>query len=156
MVDIGNIGKSLNLDNISAAGAAQSAGVFEKKKMLRKRPAERGLGLEDIPEQTPYVPVQDAAVHEDEDILSLDDVTLDETDEAAEAAPVYSEEENTQMLARIDYELAALQATIKKVLSKKIALADKNDTARHRLLVSAFEDCKNAYAKIREVRDYLG
>ncbi|MDR2430944.1 MAG: hypothetical protein LBD99_01625 [Candidatus Margulisbacteria bacterium] len=145
MVDISSIGKNLNLDAISAAGAAQSAGVSEKKKLIRRRPVDKGLGLEDIPEEAPYVPVQDAAVHEEEP------ATAEE-----EAAPVYSEEENTQMLAKIDYELAALQALIKKVLSKKIALADKNDDSRHRLLASAFEDCKSAYVKVREVRDFLG
>ena len=149
MVDISNIGKNLNLDSIVSAGAAQSAGAAERKKMLRRRPVEgTGLGLEDIPEQTPYMPVQDANVQEDE-------LSVEKTAEEAPTAPVYNEDENTQMLAKIDYELATLQAMIKKVISKKIALADKNEESRHRLLVSAFEDCKNAYTKVREVRDYL-
>ncbi|MDR1998017.1 MAG: hypothetical protein LBQ83_06815 [Candidatus Margulisbacteria bacterium] len=153
MVDISSIGKNLNLDSITTAGAAQSAGAAEaaeKKKLMRRRPLEgKGLGLEDIPEESPYVPVQDASVLEEEPAAGA-------VEDSPETEEVYSEEENTEMLAKIDYELATLQALLKKVLSKKIALAAQNEDARHKLLISAFEDCKNAYVKVREVREFLG
>jgi len=152
MVDISNIGKSLNLDPVAAAGAAQTAGVSNKGKLMRKRPVaeSRGLGLEDIPEQSPYVPVQDAEIEDVENV--------DEADEIIETEAIYNEEENTQMLAKIDYELASLQALIKKALAKKISVAANTQDAekQYKYLASAFEDCKSAYTKVRAVRDYLG
>ena len=148
MVDISNIGKSLNLDPVAAAGAAQAVGA-SKGKLVRKRPAVegKGLGLEDIPEQSSYVQVQDADVED-----------IDEAEEVIETEAVFNEEENTQMLAKIDYELASLQALIKKALAKKIMVAAKTEDTekQYKYLASAFEDCKNAYSKVRAVRDYLG
>ena len=152
MVDISNIGKNLNLDATVAAGAAQAAGASNKGKLIRKRPVAegKGLGLEDIPEQSSYVPVQDVAVEDAEE--------AGETEETIDTEAIYNEEENTQMLAKIDYELASLQALIKKALAKKIAVAaGTQDTEKqYKYLASAFEDCKSAYTKVRAVRDYLG
>ena len=148
MVDISSVGKNLNLDTAVAAGAAQTAGVAGQSKVARKRPLAqtKGLGLEDIPEDATYVPVQDAAVQEGVAVAE---------EPAAEAVAAYTEEENDQMLAKIDYVLATVQTLLKKALSKKIALADKNADFRHQLLLSSFEDCKHLHGKIREVRDYL-
>jgi hypothetical protein len=159
MVDISGIGQSLGLDATVAAGAAAAAGVTNKEKKVRKRPAldDKGLGLEDIPDDIPAVPVENAEVAETAETESTETVEAADNTEAAEkTATVYDDEENTAALAKIDYELASLQVMLKKVISKKIAMADKHNVLKHKLLVSVFEDCKNAYQKIKEVRDLLG
>lgn len=159
MVDISGISQSLGLDTTAAAGAMAAAGVTNKEKKVRKRPAldDKGLGLEDIPDDIPAVPVESA---ETEEPAAAEDAEAAAPVEDAEAAEktdaVYDEEENTAALAKIDYELASLQVMLKKVISKKIAMADKHNVLKHKLLVSVFEDCKNAYQKIKEVRDLLG
>ena len=50
MVDISGISQSLGLDTTAAAGAMAAAGVTNKEKKVRKRPAldDKGLGLEDM------------------------------------------------------------------------------------------------------------
>jgi hypothetical protein len=159
MVDISGIGQSLGLDATAAAGAVAAAGVVNKEKKVRKRPAldDKGLGLEDIPDDIPAVPVENAEVAETAETESTETVEAADNTEAAEKTnAVYDDEENTAALAKIDYELASLQVMLKKVISKKIAMADKHNVLKHKLLVSVFEDCKNAYQKIKEVRDLLG
>jgi hypothetical protein len=157
MVDISGISQSLGLDATVAAGAAVAAGVTNKEKKVRKRPAldDKGLGLEDIPDDIPAVPVENAEA--EEPAAESAEVEAAADAEAAEKTEaVYDEEENTATLAKIDYELASLQVMLKKVITKKIAMADKHNVLKHKLLVSVFEDCKNAYKKIKEVRDLLG
>ena len=158
MVDISGISQSLGLDTTAAAGAMAAAGVTNKEKKVRKRPAldDKGLGLEDIPDDIPAVPVESAEAEETA-VEDTEAAAPAENTEAAEKTDaVYDEEENTAALAKIDYELASLQVMLKKVISKKIAMADKHNVLKHKLLVSVFEDCKNAYQKIKEVRDLLG
>ncbi len=128
MVDLSNIGRNLGTENIAAAfsGAQKTK---EVKKKERKTAASRGLGLEDIPDAHHYV-------------------NVDEVEEAE--APV---EEN--ILDKIDNDLEELQFLIKDVLARKIKLADKHEDRRHELLISAFNDCKNAYLKVKAVRDNM-
>ncbi|GBR75721.1 hypothetical protein NO2_0369 [Candidatus Termititenax persephonae] len=158
MVDISGIGQNLGLDASLAAGAAAAAGVANKQKAVRKRPlaSDKGLGLEDIPDDIPAVPVETAEAEK-----------VPESTQAAESAPAleevaatdFDEEENNATLAKIDYELASVQVLLKKVLFKKIALADKkhdDKDLQHRLLVGVAEHCKDAYAKLKEVRTLLG
>lgn len=142
MVDLSGIGRNLNTDPLIAAQTAQAAGKANKtEKKQRVRPG-RGLGLEDIPEETPYVPVtNEQPVAEPQEQTDVEDV--DDTDAGMQA------------LQELDYELVALQALIKKAIARKMELADMHEDRRHELLVSAFNDCKNAYQKIETVRRTL-
>jgi hypothetical protein len=146
MVDLSNIGKSLNADPLIAAGAAQSAGTVQKPKPVRKTSPSRGLGLEDIPEESPYVPVEDASVHEP--------TSAKETAASAPAEEI-APEAAASTLQQIDAELAETQAMLKQLIGEKIKLADKHEDRRHELLISAYTDCKNAYQKIKAARDAL-
>jgi hypothetical protein len=142
MVDLSGIGRNLNTDPLAAAQAAQAAGRNNKTEQKAKVRPSRGLGLADIPEEAPYIPVSNDPVLEE-----LQTETVGETDQAEEAG--------LQALQELDYELVALQALIKKAIARKIELADKHDDRKHELLTSAFNDCKNAYQKIEAVRRTL-
>jgi hypothetical protein len=148
MVDLSNIGKSLNADPLIAAGAAQSSGVgsLQKKKPVRKANPSRGLGLEDIPDESPYVPVEDASVHEAEAVEEMS---------AQSSVQEIAPEAAASTLQQIDAELAETQAMLKQLIGEKIKLADKSEDRRHELLISAYADCKNAYQKIKAARDAL-
>jgi hypothetical protein len=146
MVDLSNIGRTLNADPLIAAGAAQAAGNVQNKKPVRKTSPSRGLGLEDIPEESPYVPVEDASVHEE---APVEEMAAEES--VKEIAP----EAASSTLQQIDAELAETQAMLKQLIGEKIKLADKNEEHRHDLLISAYADCKNAYQKIKAARDAL-
>jgi len=132
MVDLSNIdiGKTTAPD--IAAAAAGTEKVKEAKDKEKKVAADKGLGLEDIPKTPKTV-----------DVEHVDDTTA--TEDTAES-----------VLDKIDHELDDLQKEIKDVIARKIKLADKHDDKKHELLISAFNDCKNAYLKIKEVRDALG
>jgi hypothetical protein len=139
MVDLSGIGRNLNADPLIAAQAAQSAGKSNKSEQKPRVRQGRGLGLADIPEESAYVPVAAEPVMED-----MQEEPVEQTEEAG-----------LQALQELDYELVALQALIKKAISRKIELADKHDDRKHDLLLSAFTDCKNAYQKIEAVRRTL-
>jgi hypothetical protein len=134
MVDLSSIGKNLHTDALNAAAASQAN---EDIKKAQKKPVNfnKGLGLQDIPEKAPYVNVSDV-----EDITDAEEVTSTEYIEGEE------------ILDKVDNELKDVQEFLKKVIAKKIKLADKHDDKKHELLVSAFNDCKKAYAKLQEVR----
>lgn len=152
MVDLSSISRNLPTDPLIGAGAAQSAGKAKDIKRIKGNiiRANKGLGLEDIPEESAYVNVDEIDNEEE-----IDEVTsAEDVDEAQEAQAVEDLGGETT-LANIDYELAKLQALMRKVVSRKIQLADKHEDRKHELLVSAFNDCKNAYVKIREVRNSL-
>jgi hypothetical protein len=139
MVDLSGIGRNLNADPIVAAQAAQAAGKTNKTEQKRRVRSDRGLGLEDIPEGSAYVPIN-----------------AEPAAQTAEEAPVeQTEDAGQEALQELDYELVALQALIKKVIARKLALADEHDERKHDLLISAFNDCKNAYLKIEAVRQTL-
>ena len=131
MVDLSRIGRNIDAENIAAAfSGTQKTDEIKKKDTKKVRPIDKkGLGLEDIPHTPNYVDV-------------------DQVEETEAAAP----EEAVNILDHIDTELEQLQDLIKDVLAKKIKLADKHEDRRHELLLSAFNDCKNAYQKIQEVR----
>ena len=127
MVDLSGIQGASNLAG-AFAGAEKVKKEQDKQKKIRP---DRGLGLEHIPE-TPAP----GYIEESEEIEENADTILD----------------------KIDQELEDLQQNIKNVLAKKIKLADKHrddEDKQHRLLVSAYDDCKNAYSKIKEVREDL-
>lgn len=140
MVDLSGIGRNLNTDPLVAAQTAQAAGKTNKSEQKPRVRQSRGLGLADIPEESAYVPL----------------TTEPTMDEVQEESPIeQTEEAGLQALQELDYELVALQALIKKAISRKIELADKHDDRKHDLLISAFSDCKNAYQKIEAVRRTL-
>jgi len=132
MVDLSGIGSSMGTEGVAGAAAGAQKAKEEQEKES-KIAAEKGLGLKDIP-TTPAPKI-------------LDTKEVAETGEVEEAAD--------QILDKIDVELSDLQEMIKNVLAKKIKLADKNTEKRHELLISAYDDCKNAYTKIQEVRRTL-
>lgn len=148
MVDLSGIGRGLNTDPIVSAQAAQSVGKSSKAEPKARARAGRGLGLADIPEETPYVPVSNETMLED-----IPEAMVEQTEQAEQ--PEQVEEAGLQALQELDYELVALQALIKKAIARKIELADKHDERKHDLLISAFNDCKNAYQKIEAVRRTL-
>ncbi len=129
MVDLSRIGKNIGAENIAAAMAGAQE-TEKKQKKERTGLTQKGLGLEDIP-HTP----QPGFVEE-----------MDQTEEAGETDDV---------LARIDQDLEEAQNIIKDLIAKKIKLADKHPDRQHELLLSAFTDCKNAYQKVKAVRDGL-
>ena len=149
MVDISGIGQNLGLSD-AAKTAGTAAGVANAPKTVRKRPlaSDKGLGLEDIPDDIPSVPVEAAEVEDTSAPAAAENVAGTDFDDA----------ENDAALARIDYELASVQVLLKKVLFKKVALADEKHsdrTLQHRLLVNVAEHCKDAYTKLKEVRNLL-
>ncbi len=132
MVDLSRIGRNLGAENIAGAYAGKEK-IEEKKK---KENISKGLGLNDIP-ATP----KPSYLEPEEEIEETENVEAD------------------TILDKIDQELAELQENVKNVLAKKIQLADKHSEDRekqHKLLISAYQDCKNAYVKINEVRKELG
>lgn len=133
MVDLSRIGRNLGAENVAGAYGGQEK-VEEKKK--KQQPTSKGLGLNDIP-TTP----KPSYLEPEDEIDEIENVEAD------------------TILDKIDQELEELQENVKNVLAKKIKLADKHSEDRekqHRLLASAYQDCKNAYVKINEVRKELG
>lgn len=133
MVDLGNVQRNLsttNKDNLAAAVAGSYKAEIEKKKNTKRVTPTRGLGLENIPDAKQYVNVQEAA----------------ETEETGDV---------NSILDQIDTDLNQVQDLLKNFIARKIQLADKHEDKRHELLISAFDDCKNAYTKIKEVRQNI-
>ena len=143
MVDLSGIGRNLSADPLIAAQAAQAAGRSNKTEQKSRVRPDRGLGLEDIPEDSPYISITEENVLEEP-----------QAEEGLEATQ-QTEQAGLEALQELDYELVALQALIKKVIARKIALADKHEDRRQDLLLSAFNDCKNAYQKVEAVRRNL-
>ena len=142
MVDLSGIGRNLSADPLIAAQAAQAAGKSNKTEKKPRVRADRGLGLEDIPEDSPYISISEENV--------IDEAQAEGIEETEQ-----TEQAGLDALQELDYELVALQALIKKAIARKIALADKHEDRRQDLLISAFNDCKNAYQKIELVRRNL-
>lgn len=132
MVDLSNVQRNIstNKDNLAAAVAGAYKAEVEKKKNTKRVTPTRGLGLENLPDTKNYVNVEDASA-------------------AAETTDV------SNVLDQIDAELQQVQDMLKNFIARKIQLADKHEDKRHELLISAFDDCKNAYTKIKEVRDNI-
>lgn len=132
MVDLSSINRNIGAENIAAALAGSQKANETKKKEVR-RAAGRGLGLEDIPDTKNYVNVEETS-------------SAEETQGAGDVSNV---------LDQIDADLQQVQDLLKNFIARKLQLADKHEDKRHELLISAFDDCKNAYTKIKEVRDNI-
>jgi hypothetical protein len=132
MVDLSNVQRNIstNKDNLAAAVAGSYKAEIEKKKSTKRVTPARGLGLENLPDTKNYVNVEDASA-------------------TAETTDVSS------VLDQIDTDLQQVQALLKNFIARKLQLADKHEDKRHELLISAFDDCKNAYTKIKEVRENI-
>lgn len=132
MVDLSNVQRNIspNRDNIAATVAGAYKAEVERKKDTRKVTPARGLGLENLPDAKQYVNVTDAT----------------QTEETGDV---------NNVLDQIDSDLQQVQDLLKNFIARKLQLADKHEDKRHELLISAFDDCKNAYTKIKEVRQNI-